>query len=125
MLQVRKLRHREVIISPNVTDGSVLNNALPSPGDMGSIPGPGRSPGKENGYPLQYSCLENPMDRGAWQAAVHGIAKSQTQLSNQTVTTTGHSASRQQTKVRLGSLDSELMLLSRAGTQAIEQGIQV
>ena len=65
------------------------------------------------------------MDRGAWQAAVHGIAKSQTQLSNQTVTTTGHSASRQQTKVRLGSLDSELMLLSRAGTQAIEQGIQV
>ena len=51
--------------------------------------------------------------------------QSQTQLSNQTVKTTGHSASRQQTKVRLGSLDSELMLLSRAGTQAIEQGTQV
>ena len=40
-------------------------------GDLGSIPGSGRSPGKENGYALQYSCLENPMDRGAWQATVH------------------------------------------------------
>ena len=122
---MRKVRHREVIISPSVTGGSVLKNVLPSPGDMGSIPGPGRSPGKRNGYPLQYSCLENPMDRGTWQAAVHGVTKSQTQLSNQTVTTTtGHSANRQQTKVRLGSLDSELMLLSRAGTQATEQALR-
>ena len=40
-------------------------------GDLGSIPGSGRSPGEENGYPLQLSCLENPMDRGAWQATVH------------------------------------------------------
>ena len=40
--------------------------------DMGSIPGSGRSPGEGNGNPLQYSCLENPTDRGAWQAAVHG-----------------------------------------------------
>ena len=48
--------------------------------DMGSIPGLGRSPGGGNGNPLQYSCLENPMDRGAWQATVHGIAKSQTRL---------------------------------------------
>ena len=47
-----------------------------------SIPGSGRSPGEYSGSPLQYSCLENPKDRGAWQAAVHGIAKSQTQLSN-------------------------------------------
>ena len=51
-------------------------------GDMGSIPGLGKSPGERNGYPLQCSCLENPMDRGAWQATVHGVAKSQTQLSN-------------------------------------------
>ena len=43
--------------------------------DMGSIPGSGRSPGKGNGNPLQYSCLENPIDRGAWQAAVHGVTK--------------------------------------------------
>ena len=46
--------------------------------DMGSIPGSGRSPGGGHGNPLQYSYLENPMDRGAWQATVHGVAKSQT-----------------------------------------------
>ena len=45
-------------------------------GDMGSIPGLGRSPGEGNDNPLQYSCLENPMDRRAWQATVHGIVKS-------------------------------------------------
>ena len=45
-------------------------------GDMGSIPGLGRSSGEGNGNPLQYSCLENSMDRGAWQATVHGAAKS-------------------------------------------------
>ena len=47
-------------------------------GDLGSIPGLGRSPGEGNGNPLQYSCLENPMDRGAWWATVHGVTKSQT-----------------------------------------------
>ena len=51
-------------------------------GDVGSIHGLGRSPGGGNGNPLQYSCLENPMDRGAWWAAVHGVAKSRTRLSN-------------------------------------------
>ena len=49
-----------------------------SVGDLRSIPGSGRSPGEGNGYPLQYSCLENSMDRGAWRATVHGIAKSWT-----------------------------------------------
>ena len=44
-------------------------------GDLGSIPGSGRSPGEGNGEPIQYSCLENPMDRGAWQAAVHGVVR--------------------------------------------------
>ena len=48
------------------------------PRDMGSIPGSGRSLGEGNGNPLQYSCLENPIDRGAWWATVHGVAKSQT-----------------------------------------------
>ena len=48
--------------------------------DLGSIPGLGRSPGEENGNPLQYSYLENPMDRRAWWAAVHGVAKSRTRL---------------------------------------------
>ena len=46
--------------------------------DVGSIPGLGRPPGEGNGNPLQYSCLENPMDRGGWQAMVHGVTKSQT-----------------------------------------------
>ena len=50
--------------------------------DMGAIPGFGRSPGGGNGNLLQYSCLENPMDRGAWQAIVHGITKSRTRQSN-------------------------------------------
>ena len=49
-----------------------------STGDPGSIPGSGRSPGEGNGNLLQYSCLESPIDRGAWQAAVHGVAKSWT-----------------------------------------------
>ena len=47
-------------------------------GDPGSIPGSGRSPGEENGNPLQYSCLENSMDRRAWWATVHGVTKSRT-----------------------------------------------
>ena len=47
-------------------------------GDLGLIPGLGRSPGEGNGNPLQYSCLENSMDRGAWWATVHGVAKSRT-----------------------------------------------
>ena len=51
-------------------------------GDLGSIRGLGRSPGGGHGNPLQYSSLENPMDRGAWQAAVHRVAKSQTHLSD-------------------------------------------
>ena len=49
-------------------------------GDSSSSPGLGRSPGEGNGNPLQYSCQENPMDRGAWRAAVHGVVKSQTRL---------------------------------------------
>ena len=50
--------------------------------DLGSIPGSGRSPGEENGYPPQYCCLENSMDRGAWWAIVHGVTKSRTWLGN-------------------------------------------
>ena len=51
-------------------------------GDPGSIPGSGSSPGEGNGYPFQYSYLENLMERGAWQATVHGVAKHGTQLSD-------------------------------------------
>ena len=62
-----------VIIIP----GSVVKNLLKA-GDADSIPGSGRSPGDGNSNPLQYSCLENPMDRGAWWTTVHGVAKSRT-----------------------------------------------
>ena len=65
--------------------GSVVKNPSANAGDagdMGSNPESGRSPRGGNGNSLQYSCLKNPMDRGAWQATVHGIPKSQTQLSN-------------------------------------------
>ena len=55
-------------------------------GDPGSIPGTGRYSGEGNANPLQYSCLENPMDGGAWWATAHGVAKSQTRLSNFTFT---------------------------------------
>ena len=58
-----------------------------SEGDTGSVPGLGRSPGAGSGNPLQYSCLENSMDRQAWQATVHEVAKNQTQLSMQHVCT--------------------------------------
>ena len=51
-------------------------------GGLGLIPGSGRSPGEGNGYPLQYSCLENTMNRGAWRASAHGVAKSWIQLSD-------------------------------------------
>ena len=59
-------------------------NHLPkcSAGDVHSVPGLQKSPGEENDNPLQYYCLGIPMDRGAWQATVHGISKSQTQLSD-------------------------------------------
>ena len=56
---------------------SVGKESACSAGDLGSIPRLGRSPGEGNGNPLQYPCLENLMDRGAWWAAVHGVAKSQ------------------------------------------------
>ena len=67
----RTLPRKVVLVVKNVpvNEGDVR--------DTGSIPGLGRSPGKGNGNPVQYSCLENSMDRGAWQATVHGAAKSQ------------------------------------------------
>ena len=61
----------------------MVKNPPDNPGDIrdtGSIPGLGRSPGERTGNPLQYSCLENPIDRGAWGTTVHGVAKSWTRL---------------------------------------------
>ena len=64
---------------PGGSDGKASAYSL---GDPGSIPGLGRFPGEGNGNPLQYSCLENPMDGGGWRATVHGVAKSRTRLSD-------------------------------------------
>ena len=68
----------------NTTQGALVIKNLPASAvdirDTGSIPGSGRSLGEGNGNPLQHSCLENPMDRGAWWATVHGVAKSQMKL---------------------------------------------
>ena len=64
---------------PGSSDGKV---SVCNAGDLGSIPGSGRSPGVGSGNPVQYSCLENSMDGEAWWATVHGVAKSQTRLSN-------------------------------------------
>ena len=61
----------------------MVKNLPVSAGDGGLIPRMGRFPGEGNGNPLQYSHLENPMDRGVWRATVHAVAKSQTQLSNE------------------------------------------
>ena len=67
-------------------DGTVVKNPLANAGDADLILGSGRSLGEGQGNPLQYSCLGNSMDRGDWQATVHGVANSWTQLSNFTFT---------------------------------------
>ena len=79
-----QLMKKKFLTQPNtrLPGGSEVKASACNARDLGSIPGLGRSPGKGNGNPLQYSCLENPMDRGAWWAAVHGVAKSQTRLSD-------------------------------------------
>ena len=64
----------------------MVKNPPANAGDLGSIPGSGRSPEEENGNRLQYSCLEDPTGRGIWQAIVHGVPKSRRELSNYTTT---------------------------------------
>ena len=74
-----------ITVPPFVQDfpgGSDSKASAYNVGDPGSIPESGRSPGEGNGNPLQYFCLENPMDGGAWEATVHGVEKSQTRLSD-------------------------------------------
>ena len=62
--------------------GSVVKNLPANTEDIGLILGSGKSPGEGNGNPCQYSCLGNPMDRGIWQATIHGVTKESTQLGN-------------------------------------------
>ena len=76
-------RIKEIILGMAYQVVTVVKNAHANSGDlrdMGSVPGLGRCPGGGHGNPLQYSCLENPMDKGGWQATVHGVAKSLTRL---------------------------------------------
>ena len=70
------------LIYEDFPGGSDSKESACKAGDLSSIPGLGRSPGEENGNLLQYSCLGNPMDRGAWWATDHGVAKSWIGLSN-------------------------------------------
>ena len=74
--------YRFILVSKGFPCGSNGKESACNPGDLGLIPGSGRYPGEWNGHPLQYSYLENSMDRGAWPATVHGIAKSRTKLSD-------------------------------------------
>ena len=74
----------DVLDRTKLPSGSQVKASASNTGDLGSIPGSGRSPGEGNGNPLQYSCLENPMDGGAWWATVHGVAKSRTRLNDLT-----------------------------------------
>ena len=66
------------VLMGDFSDGSDSKESACNAGDPDSIPGSGRSPGERHGNPLQYSCLENPMDRAAWQATDHGVTKSPT-----------------------------------------------
>ena len=76
-----KERERETLMTgvflaaQSVKNLPAMKETICSAGDLASFPGSGRSPGEGNGHPLQYSCLENPMDRGDWQATVHGVAR--------------------------------------------------
>ena len=75
-----------LMFDKNVPDGSDSKESACNMGNLGLIPGSRRSPGEGNGNPFQYSCLENSMDRGAWQATVHGVTKSWSRLSYYTFT---------------------------------------
>ena len=80
------MKKNEIILKHNVKrsfpGGSDGKEPACNAGDLGLLPGLGRCPGEGKGNPLQYSYLQNPMDRGTWQATVHGVAKSQTWLSD-------------------------------------------
>ena len=82
---VVKMKHCKIWMSKlrkGFPRSSIGKESACNAGDLGSIPGSGRYPGEGNGYPLQYSCLKHPVGKGAWQGTVHGVIKSQTQLSD-------------------------------------------
>ena len=77
---IQSLFDIHIQVFPIFPGGSVSKESACNAGDLGSIPGSGRDPGEGNGNPLQYSCLENSMDKGAWWTTVHVLTQSQTQL---------------------------------------------
>ena len=79
---IQAFNSQGLIILKGFPDGSGSKESTCNVGDLSSIPWVGGSPGEGNGNPLQRSCLENSMDRGAWQATVHGVTKSWTQVSD-------------------------------------------
>ena len=81
-LSVQKEAHVHTYTCAGFPRSSVVKESDCDVGDLGSTPGLGRSPGEGNSNPLQYSCLENPMDRGAWQAIVYGVSRVKTRMSN-------------------------------------------
>ena len=93
--------------------GSSGKESACNDGDWRSIPGLGRSPGEENDYLLQYSCLKNPMVRGVWWAAVHGVIKSQTWLSNKAHTHTAAAKSLQSCPTLCDPTDGSPLRLPR------------
>ena len=92
--------------------GSVVKNLPANAGDAGSVPGPGRSTGEQNGNPFMYSCLRNPMDRGAWWAEVHRVTKSRKQ---QNLTVALEAETGKSSKLTHGSLEQS-RTNSMAGT---------
>ena len=100
---------------------SVGKESASNAGDPGSIPGSGRSPGEGNGNPLQYSCLENPMDWGTWQATVHGVTGVRHDLVNKSPPQEMYSQSKlKQLTERLASPPLKLMLLVSCGFSSRE-----
>ena len=79
---LKNIVHYQRIFIKGFPSGSDGKESACNAGDSGLIPGSGRFPGEGHGKPLQYSCVQNPMDREAWQDTVHGVAKSRTRLSN-------------------------------------------
>ena len=79
------MESKDLELNSVCSEGSASKESACNAGDLGPIPGSGRSPGGGHDNPLQHSFLENPVDRGAWRAKVHGVAKSQTPLKQLTV----------------------------------------
>ena len=89
--------------------GSDIKESICNAGELGSVPGLGRSPGEGHGNQLQYSCLENPMDRGAWRATVHRVAKSWTRMKRLSTQAPGTAMS--------SVMKADLLISNRQGIQ--------